>query len=272
VIPNAADPILELNVRRSGVVPDAPDDAQVWRDWSGVPRAYGYTLGGEHWIRLPDVASFRFTSAGETVEAIAQDSTPHEEVEDAYRRHVLPFVMQALGWELLHASAVLTPRGALAFCGPSGAGKSTLAHEFGRRGHAPLADDALPFETVNGGVYAIPMPFTLRVSGRSVPYGEEWSPNAKRAESVPMAAVFVLERTAEVDAARPEITPLPNSSALPLLLYHGHCFSFRDQRRTRLMADRYLALAAQVPAFQLRYRPDLNRLPALLDSVERAAL
>jgi hypothetical protein len=268
--PALGDPILKLSVRRSGVVPDVPDDAQVWRDWSGVPRAYGYTLGGEHWIRLPDVASFRFTAAGEAVEAIAQGSTPGERVEDAYRRHVLPFVMQALGWELLHASAVMTPRGALAFCGPSGAGKSTLAHELDRRGYPPLADDALPFETINGAVHAIPMSFTLRVSGRSVPYGEEWGREAKGPESVPLAAVFVLERTAEVDPAHPEITPLPNSSALPLLLYHAHCFSFRDQRRTRLMADRYLALAAQVPAFQVRYQPDLDWLPTLLDSVERA--
>jgi hypothetical protein len=264
-VPDALGPLLELNVRRSGVVPDVPDDAQVWRDWSGVPRAYGYTLGSEHWIRLPDVASFRFTTPGEPVEAVAPDSITHHKVEDAYRRHVLPFVMQAHGWELLHASAVSAPRGAVAFCGASSTGKSTLAYELGRRGYPPLADDALPFDSANGAVRAIPMPFTLRVAGGTVAYEES---NGSR--SVPLTAVFLLERTVEVEPAHPEIISLPNSSAFPLLLYHAHCFSFRDQHRTRLMTDRYLALAAYVPAFRLRYQPDFDSLPAFLDTVERA--
>src|SRR5215211_8186526 len=225
---------------RAGVVPDVPDDAQVWRDWSGVPRAYGYSSNSHHWICLPDVAAYRFAPTGGVVEAIATGAPQHE-VEDAYRRHVLPFVLQALGSELLHASGVVAPSGALGFCGGSSAGKSTLAHRLARRGHEPLADDALMFEPTEAGVDAIRIPFTLRVEGRAAPV------DASGSERFPLAAVFVVEPTGDVDPARPEVIGLPHSAAFPLLLYHAHCFSFRDERRTRLMTDRYLKLAARVP-------------------------
>src|SRR5919109_910835 len=114
----------ELTVSRGGVVPEVPDDAQVWRDWSGMPRAYGYTTNSHHWICLPEVAAYRFTAAGRVVEAIATAAPTHE-VEDAYRRHVLPFALQALGSELLHASGVVAPLGALAFCGGSSPWRTT---------------------------------------------------------------------------------------------------------------------------------------------------
>jgi hypothetical protein len=255
--------MLELRVARAGVVSSVPDDAQVWRDWSGVPRAYGYTSNGHHWICLPEVAAYRFTPAGGVVEAIPTGA-PTDEVEDAYRRHVLPFVLQALGSELLHGSGVVGRSGALAFCGGSSAGKSTLAHRLAGRGYEPLADDALMFEPTEAGVDAIRIPFTARVEGHAT------SVDASGSERFPLAAVFVLERTREVDPARPEVIALPHSAAFPLLLYHGHCFSFRDERRTRLMTDRYLKLAARVPAFRLRYQPDIDRLPRVLDAVERA--
>jgi hypothetical protein len=253
----------ELRVTRAGVVPSVPDDAQVWRDWSGVPRAYGYTSNGHHWFLLPEVAAYRFGPAGGEVEAIATEAPEHE-VEEAYRRHVLPFVLQARGSELLHASGVVAHGGGLGFCGGSSAGKSTLAHRLAGRGHEPLADDALMFEPTELGVDAIRIPFITRVDGRATPV------DAPGSERFPLAAVFVLERTVEVDPARPEVAALPHPVAFRRLLYHAHCFSFRDERRRRLMTDRYLKLAARVSTFRLRYQPDLERLPAVLDAVEEA--
>jgi len=125
---------------------------------------------------------------------------------------VLPFVLQALGSELLHASGVVTPSGALAFCGGSSAGKSTIAHRLTGRGHEPLADDALMFELTAAGVDAVRIPFTTRVDGRATRMGVIGS------ERFPLAAVFVVERAAEVDSAHPEVTALPHSAAFPILL------------------------------------------------------
>lgn len=246
------DASFELSVTRSEAFgPDSlagvPEDAQVWRDWSGMIRACGYTRDGQHWIRLRDVAAFRFAPEGNRVAAFVPDSMAAEEVGEAFKDHLLPFALQALGRELLHASAVDTPSGALAFCGSSGAGKSTLASGLAGRGHTRLADDALIFERRDDGIVAIPM------SG--VP-------------AVPLAGVFVLERTEDPAAPHLEIEALPHRSAFPLLLYHAHCFSFADDQRTGLMIDRYFELAVRVPTFRLRYRPDLERLPDVLDGVQ----
>jgi hypothetical protein len=272
--------VLELRLRRSGTPPPVPGDAQIWRDWSGVPRAYGYTLDGDHWMRLPELGSFRFTLAGEWVEAWVPDPIPREAVEEGFRRHVLRFVLQARGHELLHASAVAMPTGAVAFCGSSGVGKSTLAYAFARRGHPPVADDALLFEPAGDSVRALPFPFTLHLSGKSTSSGRgrkspvDLDPHdvggSPGGASLQLAALFVLEPNVEADPAMPEIVSLRNASAFPLLLYHAHCFSFRDVRRVRLMADRYLQLAASVPTFRVRYRRDIDRLPTLLDAVEGA--
>jgi hypothetical protein len=247
----------------------------VWRDWEGVPRAYGYTRDGDHWLRLPDIGSFRFTPGGRLVEAVVSDFSSAEAVKDAFERHVLPFTLHAQGLELLHGSAVLAADGVVAFCGSSSAGKSTLAYTLGRRGHPVLADDAVLFEIADDRVEARPLPFTLRISSRSVLAG-----GAPTATDVPVliapdegpfpfAAIFVIERL-EGPSGEFEITPLPAAAAFPLLLYHAHCFSYRNQQRTRVMIERYLKLAERVPAFELRYRPDLDRLPDLLDGIERA--
>ena len=47
------------------------------------------------------------------------------------------------GWEALHASAVLSPQGVVAFCAGSGTGKSTIARGLSERGYQLCADDAV---------------------------------------------------------------------------------------------------------------------------------
>jgi hypothetical protein len=240
-----------------------------------VPRAYGYTSDGDHWLCLPDIGSFRLSPGGRLVEAVVSDSSSAETVKDTFERHVLPFALHAQGCELLHGSAVLMRDGAVAFCGSSSAGKSTLAYTLGRRGHPVLADDAVLFEVGDDTVDARPLPFTLRISSRSLLAGG--APTEREAPVLiapdegpfPLTAVFVIERL-EGPGGDFEIMPLAPAAALPLLLYHAHCFSYRNQKRTRVMIERYLKLADRVPAFELRYRPDLDRLPEVLDGIERA--
>lgn len=53
----------------------------------------------------------------------------------------MALILHQRGLLPLHASAVVTPAGAVLFMGHSGAGKSTLLNEFLRRGYAMLAED-----------------------------------------------------------------------------------------------------------------------------------
>jgi hypothetical protein len=272
----------ELTVTRSspepgdGSVPEVPSDALVWRDHGNVPRAYGYSHNGDQWLCLPGLAAFRFDTAGGQVQAFVPAETSHHRVEELYQQHAMPLVLQARGRELLHASAVLTPRGAIAFAGSSGAGKSTMAFAFSQRGYPPLADDALLFDIVGEAVELHPLPFALRVSKES-PLGvgeaaahvdaRDWSENSPPR----LAAVFVIERISKPNPERgPEVIVLSSAAAFQLLLYHGLCFSYDNEDRRRLMLERYLELSERVPAFRIRNRPALEQLPDFLDAVEAA--
>jgi hypothetical protein len=69
---------------------------------------------------------------------------------------VLADVSLVHGSEALHASAVDSPRGAIAIVAPSGVGKTTLALELMRRGHALLTDDVLTLREGAEGLVAHP--------------------------------------------------------------------------------------------------------------------
>jgi len=75
-----------------------------------------------------------------------------------HQRRVLP----------LHASAVSTPYGAVAFAGVSGAGKSTLAAALGRRGFDILADDVCVID-VSGVPTVMPGPQSLKIWADALP-------------------------------------------------------------------------------------------------------
>jgi hypothetical protein len=62
---------------------------------------------------------------------------------------ILGAVLYMRGLIPLHASAILTDKGAVLFAGASGAGKSTLAHALQQRGYPALADDVAPVRTID---------------------------------------------------------------------------------------------------------------------------
>src|SRR5437879_6214286 len=115
--------MLKLRIERVGVVVPPPVSAssplvEVWRDNEGQICAYGETVGEDCWMHLPGLASFRFSSTGDEVTAVAV-GVRDESIHDAYHRRILPMALQVRGREVLHASAVHTAQGVIAFCGVS---------------------------------------------------------------------------------------------------------------------------------------------------------
>jgi hypothetical protein len=94
-------------------------------------------------MHLPGVASYRLHPGGGEVTAIPDPTAGSQRVASDYERTVLPMALQFAGREVLHASGILAPQGAVAFCAVSMTGKSTLAHEFSLRGYSLWADDAV---------------------------------------------------------------------------------------------------------------------------------
>jgi len=252
-------------------------DVEVWRGAGGAVVAYGMIRDGQHWIDMPGVAWFRFERSGSRVIARPHRSAVPGLVEDAYCRAVLPLVLQVQGTEVLHASAVRSPQGVVAFCAESGTGKSTLAAGLDQLGYPVWADDAIAVDTSSTPVTTARLPFEIHLRPASAAFfrGKRaaarvaWSEISEEGatERLPLAALCVLRRTDQV-AGAVAVEALRPSVALPALLTHAYCFSLHDPDRKRRMLRHYVNLVARVPVFEIRFERGLERLPELLDGIE----
>lgn len=262
--------MLELAIaEEEAVLPDrAEGEVEVWRE-QGQVCAYGYPARGQNWLHVPGLATFRFLRPDQPVVGIPTGSADRVSVRDAFERTALPMALQSLGRQVLHASAVRTPPGVIAFCGDSGTGKSTLAYAAGRRGYSLWADDAVAFDVAGKDVVALPLPFRIILRPESsVFFGSDADTDVRSpmaAEPVGLAAVVILERTEDrgVSVAR-----LSGADAFPAALAQGYCYRPTDAEQNARMVDDYLELAARVPILAARFEPRFESVEKLLDAIE----
>ena len=238
---------------------------------SGSVCARAYVGPDWHWIVWPGVGTYRFQLDGRVVEALPDPGARLADVEDMYARYVLPIVMQAVGAEAIHASAVSSSEGVLAFCGERGAGKSTVAYALRRRGYTHRADDVLALEVSGHAVNVLTLPFEPRLRPASAEFfGTDTGRRPVRAlppdatpEREPLAALFVLD--GREGSAPPEISRLAGTGAILSALQHAHCFNPEDAVNRRRHFENYLEIAARIPVISVRYCYGLDRLEELLD-------
>jgi hypothetical protein len=269
--------MLRLKAASAGTAPAVPADAEVWRDYDGRVAAYGFTVDGHHWMRIPGIGSFSFSAGTEDVTSFPEPDVPPETVLDAYRRTVLPMALQALGWEVLHASAVRMDPGVVALCAVSQTGKSTVAYALGRRGHRIFADDAVPLDLSDAVPRAVPLPFALRLRPESISFfGSDGAVESSSADNVdeeptPLSALCILERAGRSAPGGPvRIGALSPTASFPRVLTHAYCFSLASSERRGAMVERYLDVVSRVPVFEVRLWPGLENLSGVVDAIERA--
>jgi hypothetical protein len=184
------------------------------------------------------------------------------------------FVLHQLGRPSLHASAIVTGQGAVAFVGPPGRGKSTMAASFLRRGATLLSDDGLPLRLYQDTVYGDP----------GVPFMKLWSQTAERTlglhgdlpnllahyekklvalggryphagAGVPVRALYLLQRYEPGPAGRAdvEIRHLSQRDGLAEMLAHTSNRSYLLPREQARLLTLYARLAAQAPVSLLTY-------------------
>jgi hypothetical protein len=250
-----------------------------WRDLAGAVCAYGYRGAGHRWIRWPGFAAFRFDDDGR-IDAFPERTVDPAQILDLARRAVEPIVLQAIGWETLHASSVATPAGLLAFCGERESGKSTLAYSLSRRGHRQRSDDAVVMKIAVGRVMALALPFGVRLRDDPARHfgftpSEQLFSDVTPIDHTPMtvsedplAAIFVLGRTT---GPTPVVTRLSSTDAFTAILAHSHCFDPEDVASKQRLFEHYLEIAALVPIYDLRFPHGLEHLGAVVDAIERTA-
>ena len=252
----------------------APCDADAFEAWRlpDAPSPFGasWREDGTWIVQLGDAARFRFEPGGETVEAIARPGLTDGVLEDQWLRQVLPLVVQAAGTEVLHASAVDTEHGVIAFSGDAGAGKSTLAWSLSRLGAGLWADDALAFASDADEVRTHFLPFRLRLwpdvleaagGHKQVAADVE----AREPATRPLRAIVFLA-PAEAGEDAEQLTPLATGDAFPALLAQAWGLGLQEPEAQRRLVERYLALAGGVRLLTFRRGRD----PAACASTARA--
>lgn len=227
-----------------------------------------------YWIWNESVATFHVPWKGERVDVYPEFGADQRAIADTLCGEVIAFVLHRRGYPCLHASAIVTAEGALAFLGPSGMGKSTLAASFLREGFALLTDDILPLQVQSDGVYAVPGPSTLKLWPETVEHtlgylGElpkVLEPFDKRlltlgegmrhAQSpIRLRGLYLLDRfdpetTGSTDVS---IEKLGKAQASLSLLRHTYPGAFVQPAEAGDVFPTYARLAAQTPISVLRY-------------------
>jgi len=281
ILDPAGKAILKLRIARAKARVPEPQDfdesvVEVWREnHDGAVFAWAQSGDGERWMHLPGVASYRVRPGRSEVTAIPDPSAERQSVVSAYERTVLPMAVQLGGREVLHASAVLAPEGIVAFCAVSETGKSTIAQEFSQLGYGIWADDAVAFESTDGSVAAIPLPFQVPLRprpGLDRDHVTAAAPDIPTPQAAPglLGAVCVLERAEPSATNAVQIRQLSPAEAFPAVLAHAYCYSLDDVGRNRRMIDHYLELTSRVPIFSVIFRAGLEHIPALLGEIEQA--
>jgi len=252
---------------------------EIWHNPATQLQLAVYQAAGRHWIRWPDVATFSFASSG-AVTAIPLAGATAAAIRAAYGALILPLVLQTRGAQVLHASAVRLPQGVLALCAASETGKSTLAYALHRRGYPQWADDTVAWQPTAAGFVALPLPFSssLRPAARAY-FSTPTGPAATNAEAqrrrrrrpagapVSLAGLCVSARLPDGSESPFVIRRLGGPPAFRAVLAYGQAFNLSDAAQERALLEHYLALAARVPVWEVRFRAGLDGLPALLDAL-----
>jgi hypothetical protein len=258
----------------AGVAPAAGRQTEEWRDECGKVFARAFSADDHYRIDWPGLGAFAFRPGSRDVLVWPEPDAPHEEISDTFDRLLQPVILQALGKQALHAAASVGPSGTIALCGSRRSGKSTLGFAMGQAGYRQLADDALVLQLEPDRVSVCPLPFAPRLRPASrLHFGyadQNPAPHVDvRPADLVLSAIFLLRQ--DEQAERPRVVLLPQAQAFPAVLTHAHCYDVQDAAHTRRLVESYLAIVSLVPVFALQYRPDLQRLPQLIEIIQDAA-
>ena len=201
---------------------------------------------------------------------------------------VMPLVLSRASRLVLHAAAVATPHGAVAFVGPTGSGKSTLATSVAALGFPMLCDDCLVVEPSPGGFLAGSFypgarlyPDSVRAVGMAgVPSLSVGRFSSKRriansrlpfqGDSVPLARVFMLDGQPRRRAREAlHVTRLSSRDALVALVGCTFLLDVGDAAAVRRGFEMQGHLVQATPVSHLSYPWRLKSLEETRDAIVR---
>jgi len=257
-------------------VPD--EQSSSWSQYAALP-------DGSHYRRWADLFEFLVTPDARRIHARTLTAVEDEAMLAYLLVDALSFSMVRLGWEPLHATAVDTTSGLVAFLGNSGAGKSTLAAAFvqgrarlvtddmlilTRAGSGWLAQSGPPriklFRTMSRHIFGSDrggIPMNAVTEKLIIPLDAQQMTETPRA----VAGLYILGDVEHNRTQSPVIQQLSPASAFPKLLANtaGHYPSEPERLSRQLQfASR---LVSDVPVKTLSYRRNTDEIFLVRDAV-----
>ena len=243
--------------------------------WLEIGRqARGYLL------RFQELVDFAVSRDAREIVCHADSDTPSETVRHLLLDQVLPLVLSSQGQLVVHGSAVLTPKGTIAFVGDSGSGKSTLASSFTEDGMAVLTDDCLLLEEKDGCLTAIPSYPGVRLwpnmadavvgKGRALAEVAHYTEKkrANRSAGILFSTrpaklrrmYFLAPSEEDEQIANVKISPLSSRDAVIELVKYTYLIDVTDRLRVRREFERLSRVARQPLFYRLSFPRDFSRL------------
>ena len=275
------DPALVVRRVRELPIPDAPAPGASFGSLGAPPQRVWWNLDDATYrVRFGGLCELRLAPPWQTVDVDVDPAGPVEVIGDRIVRTALPFGLDRLGHDLLHASAVRVGASTIAIAGAPGTGKSTLVALLCADGGLLVSDDQLRVEIGPDGVRCHPGLATVRLRpavaevaalmGR--PAKETWdgrtavSPRLHREECDLDALVLP---TVVAGPGDPGVERLSPSQALMRLA--GSRADPRDAIGRTRRFHLHASLLERLPAFGVRLRrgslPDAAFRQALLERV-----
>lgn len=249
-----------------------------WAQYAALPDGSAY----RRWSNLFD---FLVTADARRIYARAVSGVENEAMLAYLLVDALSFSMVRLGWEPLHATAVLTDHGVIAFLGNSGDGKSTLAALLVRHGCKLVTDDMLVLARDDGRWLAQPGPPRLKLDRAMADYllgsmrdRVGMNPDTTKMiialdswrctiDAHALRAAYILSEEADAQPGGPVIQELPPAAAFPRLLAHtaGHYPS--EKARLRRQFEFVTTMVREIAIKRLSYRRDAAQMADLKDAV-----
>jgi hypothetical protein len=227
-------------------------------------------------ITISDTGRFTFAADGRRVFHVAPGNVNRGAVALDLIGVILPYVLHREGAWCVHASAVHTHDGVIAFIAPRGTGKSTLATACVQRGCALVADDVVVLRQSPHGITVTPtgLPLRLRADtaralGAPESGNDEWGKVRVEGmlvrEERPLAAIYVLSPV-EPGVAVERVARGSRAAALALLA-HGKIAELLGADMGGDALTRCVDIAQRTMVFDLAVPRDLARLRDVTDAL-----
>jgi hypothetical protein len=255
---------------------------------AGAPWLSTAKIDGGYLLRFPKLADFVIDATGHNIACTgAADLVNVVTLRHLAIDHVMPRVLNLLGIDSLHATAVASPVGAIAFVGDTGSGKSTLSASFHLAGFESFCDDCLVLREESGRIMATPAYPGVRLWDDSfkalMSDADPGAPVAQytrktrllgdasgfRADTLPLARIYLLQRPAEksAEAVTPAIAQVSPAEAFPLLVGASFPLDLTDTAMLTRHFHFINRVAATVPIRRLTIPTDFAALPAVRAAV-----